>query len=503
MARIRLGMLLLLALLAFSGCATITNIVVDKSGKGTHTSLRQAVSDWREGMEFQIRNGVYDEQLILKSKMDIRGESRDGVVIHFTGEGPAVVGRDVSDIRISNLRLEKNKQGEHPVVMLTSTDVQMENCTVSGAKMAGIRAANFGNLALRDCLIEDNEWAGIFFDERAQGSVKKTLITKNGTGIVVERFSSAIPQEQTAYREEAGNILSVSESTIQGNMRVGFSLRKGARIEILHNTIVDNGEIGIEVDSRSDVVIRENLIANQKRGLVFQLAGFGVVGGNQIKNHSIAGVVVYGPSKPEIVLNDIFENTRGLVLTDGTEALIKDNRIRSNQKNGVEINEASRPTLEGNWILKNSEVGVVILKASKPTIRKNLLVENGWYGLLAGKQAKPLVLNNTFYRNVARGAWFTESSEGTFANNAVVGSQIGLSFFKNQDIEPKHQANLVWGNENRDYEDVLDVPKSNISKNPLFTDPTKFDFSPQSGSPLIGEGDSYIGAIPYHPASGS
>ncbi len=507
-----------MALMFVNGCAAKKVLVIDQSGAGDYTSIREALNDWKEGQDLIVKPGVYDEQIILQTNMNLHGTQ--GVTVRFSGEGPAMVGRDASNVKVKNLALQKAGGSNHPVVLLNSTDLSLTNSSISGSKTSGIEMLRYGNLDMKNCVIQNNGYAGLFFHHEARADIKDVSISKNGRGIEVRKYPDGIPQNQTIYRDEEGASIKVQRATIEDNSFFGVGIQMGSDIQLIENTIKNNGllkekvvlprdamggQAGVIVDNRSTVTMEKNTITGNENGILFLTSGGGQVLSNLISDNLKLGILVEGSSQPTISGNDIAKNGTGMQFKQGAEATATGNRIRENKENGIEVLDSGRPVIERNWILRNEKVGVVIMRASKPRLRYNLLVENGWHGILAAQTSKPVVANNTFYRNAKIGAWFLENSEGAFVANVVVGSAIGLSIRKNLEVKPRIRGNCVWGNTQREYEGFLEIPGFDISKNPMFTDPARLDFTPMPGSPLVGAGgsDVVIGAIDPNAQPGS
>lgn len=520
-------LLLLALLMILDGCAAKTSLIIDQSGNGDYRSIRKALDDWEPGQHLFIRPGVYDEQVILQTFMTIEGlidqekkesgpalGNPDAVVVEFTGGGPAMVGSNISEAKVSNISFRIKAKSKQSTVQLTSADISIDNCTISGGERAGIESANFGRLDLKNSIVEGNGFYGIFLHHQARANIENSTIRANDRGVYISRYPDGIPPSRTQYREEdAGDIL-LKANTITGNKILGILASDGTEAELIANTISWNGVVdesekessgktvvnydmaGLVLKNRSRIKMSENILADNSIGLVLQSSSGGTFVGNTITRNSNYGVIVAGNMMPEILRNSITENGSGIILKDSAKALIKGNQIVSNKYQGIEVASMASPTIERNWIIRNGQSGIYIFNNSKPIIRYNIFVENKWYGLLAANNSHPRVGQNTFYRNGRVGAWFTTKSEGFFINNVVVGSKAGLSIKGNSELQPTITGNCVWKND-LEYEGFSENPPFDISENPLFTNPAKLDFTPMADSPLIQKDGThtYIGAV--------
>jgi|GEM_PF-5384599 len=498
-----------------NGCAAKTVLVVDKYGNGDYTSIRAAVSDWEQGKKLIINPGVYDEQLILKTWLKIDGldgvapenrsalnDEKNKVVIAFSGDGPAVVGRDVSEVRLSNLVLKKFNKKKTSVVKLRGTDIEIKNCTISGGKMAGIEAARFGSLVIQDSTIKNNNYAGIFLHHQARADIQKNLIAENGRGISIARHPEGIPKNRTIYRDEEEDIeVLIKENSITDNSFAGIFMSSGSKADVISNSFVSNASNaihgegkertinldmgGVVVSEQSKIKMLGNSISFSDMGIIFRETASGKVFENTVINNENYGIVVSGYGKPEFIGNIIKDNNgTGIILKTSTETLLQDNQILTNKLHGIEVVDSARPLIEGNWIVQNGKHGIYAYKNARPIIKQNILVNNSMVGLLVVSDSKVEAFNNTFYKNTKAGVWFSIRSGGMFANNVIVGSETGISILKNSEYQPKFSNNVLWQN-NITFKGFLEKPEGNYVTDPLFKDANNLDFTPLADSPLV------------------
>lgn len=526
-SRIAMLFMILFLFVVINGCATKSVLIVDKTGNGDYTSIRSAVSDWQHGQKLIIRPGVYDEQLILKTWMKIDGkegipaeqagsidEDKNKVVLAFSGDGPTVVGRDVSEVKLSNLVIRKDKEDKKPVVQLVGTDIEIDNCSISNSKTAGIEAARFGNLVLKNSRVENNDYAGIFLHHQARAEIQSNVINANRRGIAIVRHPDGIPKNRTIYRDEEEDIeVLIKENSITDNSFAGVYLTSGATADIISNSFVANAQDailgegkdrtinldmgGIVITNESRARMMSNSISFSDMGIIFQEGTNGQALENTLTGNENYAIVVTGYGQPEIVGNTIKDNNgTGIMLRTSTEAIIQDNQIIKNKMQGIEIADTARPTIEGNWFIQNGESAIYSYNHAKPLIKQNIIVDNG-IGIFVAKDSKVEIFNNTLFKNEKVGVWFTLRSVGTFANNVIMGSQTAISVLKNSEYQPAFMNNCLWENE-VEFKGFLERPASNFTSDPLFRDPFKLDFTPLADSPLIGEAKGkkvIIGAI--------
>ncbi len=500
-----------------TGCGLKPVLVVDASGNGDFKSLRNGLREWREGQEIEVRPGVYDEQIILKPKLVMRGTHRDKVVVRFTGVGPTVAGGDSSSVRISGMTFEKVNNIKHAVVQLRSADVEIDNCVIRGSAGAGISAEHYGHLLLKNSVVEKNGY-GIHMIDHARGHFEGSEIRENKIGIQVMKFRDAVPRQQTVYRDEEEFDVTITKNKIEKNSQAGLILHKGSKTNVLENIITENGLLseeekgdrmmdpengGVLVKDRSRANLTGNKIQNNFRGVDFQ-DGDGRMTDNQVVGNQTIGIRLTKNALPMVDNNTVKENGSGIQLRDANDSTVAANLVLENKYNGIEILSKSRGQIELNRVLKNGQAGIYVKEFGKPNIEKNIIAENGLAGIWAWKNAFPVIKNNTLWRNLKVGIRLKEKTDAQIVNNAIVLSPVGISITDNG-VFPRVFNNLLWEIEGNKYQGFVENPRADVYGDPLFRDPARLDFSPLPNSALFPtrEEQDLIGAAEPDSVSGS
>lgn len=216
----------------------------------------------------------------------------------------------------------------------------------------------------------------------------------------------------------------------------------------------------------------------------------------------------------------------GIILREGSEALIKNNIIRNNTWDGIALYRGAVALITDNVIENGRGAGigitwdaaVIVLRnkvsgfwkgigtfgTSNAIVRNNAIFDNLGWGIVITGNSHMLAENNVITRNgncgIAPWCDSSETATGVITNNIItengwrkewVCPQVGL--WMNADSSRfKFSYNDVWNNNMGDYKDITNLTdiNGNLSVNPLFK--SKFNFSLQSDSPLFNKGDPVI-----------
>ncbi|MFC1608708.1 right-handed parallel beta-helix repeat-containing protein [Patescibacteria group bacterium] len=189
----------------------------DGSKKDPFKTINEAIEEAESessSVKVYIKDGKYDEVVVLNGAIRLYGESESGVVI--SGKITMSNGSHIEDLTVANVK--------NPIVIKSGSNVEIENCTIKNFKGIGV------NLL--------------------PGTKRVTIINTNikngsGKGIYAQR----------------GSLISLINNRIIGNSEEGVDIRSKISGEIRSNAIEDNGESGIEVIAGSaDLYITQNTL---------------------------------------------------------------------------------------------------------------------------------------------------------------------------------------------------------------------------------------------------
>jgi parallel beta-helix repeat protein len=245
---------------------------------------------------------------------------------------------------------------------VTGHRVTLEMLTVSGGRN-GISGVGASNLRVRNCTVQSSGRSGIVFSNASSGSVDNCTVQSNGTsGISVDSAQ-----------------MTITNSTIANNVRVGINASSGAVVRIgvtdrfvaAGNAITENGGGGISVVMGSVATVAMNQInRNTGIGISVFLATATIVGGNTISDNSGVGVSVnnsravlgdtgFGlPSVNRITGNGNPATAGGVIAFLGSSMVIRDVEIVGNNGPGMLFSVRSQGQLFSSTIQNNAGDGI-------------------------------------------------------------------------------------------------------------------------------------------------
>ncbi len=234
----------------------------DGSLEKPYTEIGKAIEACTQECVLNVKNGIYNENIILK-------------------EGVKIIGEDNQKTIITSLR---------SAIITAKGKNEIENITVLGG-YNGIIFENGGSL--KNSFIRNASRIGITLKENSSlVEISNSTLKNNGKGIYAEKGSEF---------NIAGNVIGKPSET---NTEEGVDIREKTKGKISRNLIASNGEGGVEIIvGGSDLLIEQNVIQdNQASGIAFQFyriaqeTGEILVQKNVIKNNKKSGFVCKNPS---------------------------------------------------------------------------------------------------------------------------------------------------------------------------------------------------------------
>lgn len=124
---------------------------------GAFETIGAALEEAREWDTIHVRPGVYNEEVVLKSGIDIVGDDR-AIVRHATRR-PVLLNK-VRDVSLTNLDIVSLGEMES-VGIFNSHNIVLEQCRIGGAKN-GVNAFLANRIEMRNCKVDGGTNAGYF-----------------------------------------------------------------------------------------------------------------------------------------------------------------------------------------------------------------------------------------------------------------------------------------------------------------------------------------------------
>ncbi|MFX3661738.1 MAG: nitrous oxide reductase family maturation protein NosD [Ectobacillus sp.] len=294
-------------------------------------SLQQQIDGTNSGGVLQVKEGVYEEAVIISKPITIEGTS--GTTIRYCGEKP-VVSIEGQHVKLKNITIEQcGASNDTTAVYMRGEEHALEEVTVQtkgfGVKLDGVSKTNL-------------------YHVRISGSEKGNgidLWESNGNHIENADIKHA---RDGIYLENSHHNRLLSNEIRQS--RYGIHLMFSDGTELLRNKSYDN-ITGAMIMGTKETTVRDNqFIYNQE-------------------NVNAQGLLLYDAISTNVIGNTISHNRVGIYVEKAPENVIAKNEV-SNNFIGIQFKEANRNTVEQNTFIGNVYEAQAV-KSAGNTIERN------------------------------------------------------------------------------------------------------------------------------------
>jgi len=155
---------------------------------------------------------------------------------------------------------------------------------------------------------------------------------------------------------------------------------------------------GILLAYSNDVLIRQNSITNNVRGIELWFSSYNTVSGNNIIENNDYGIYLQSSSNNGIAGNNITNNGIGICGYMSNYNTFSGNSIKANNWSGIEFDSSSNNTISENNITTTNRDGISLWMAPNNSIGGNNITNNG-YGIYLDYSSNNVIYHNNFVDN--------------------------------------------------------------------------------------------------------
>ena len=262
-----------------------------------YSTIQEAINVASSGGTIFIKNGTYNENVIVNTTVSLIGESVEGTIVD---------GQNTSD-----------------TISLTADNVEITNLTVTNSNgtypNSGIFLNHVENSIVTGNNVSGNNGHGIFVMWGTNNFIVNNVVTHNAKpGIRVDGSNAPakVVNNTVGYNQEDGIFLYsvidvlVEDNTILDNVYNGISPQGGSNnTSIRRNLIMSNGWHGIFIaTSSNDSISDNNVRLNSQDGIQLYVSSNCDIYGNNITENSWDGIFSDNASDNKIYHNDVIGN---------------------------------------------------------------------------------------------------------------------------------------------------------------------------------------------------
>lgn len=339
------------------------------------SALQTLINDAKPGSEVIVPEGNYEEQLRFKEGIKLKAAPGATVIVQTDGRvGSALMVENcktgsISGITFQHTGTEVVQNVSWPVVLVKSSSITLENCTVQSGVSDGMLITGVGKPQILRCTVKDNAKNGIVFEAGVTATLAGTECRQNGESGVEARNSGTSPILQSC--------------ALQENELAGISVKDGASASVLEKTrCQDNKDAGIAAAGEGvSLTVVDAVCETNPVGIAVQQYAKASIRDSTVRGSHRTGIQITMAADGASVLNNTVEGSKidGLLVTgpSGTVVTITGNKVKDSGGNGIGIFGAGfKPKVESNECLNNGEFGILAVEGVSGVIRDNTVRGN-------------------------------------------------------------------------------------------------------------------------------
>jgi parallel beta-helix repeat protein len=293
----------------------------DKPTPAVKGKLQQMIDQARPGEVVLIPKGVYADPVDIRKSLTLKGQSRTDCVFEVTANRPAIFvdAKNEGEVSIENItvkwQLATSERCEYPAaVAVKDTTAKVGNCcflplgNFKRCPMA-INSLGFSKLKIDTCRFEGFEFT-VSFGPGTEGTIQDCLVMDSGhqgislysgtnasiignivTGSkfhAVRSTGGTLHMKDNLIIENANRGVYLGNRSASGSIANNIILANGtgisgfaqSNVKIENNVIADSSYAGVGMRSSCSLLIRNNILKGNQRGLIMFKEGGN--GGNKI-----------------------------------------------------------------------------------------------------------------------------------------------------------------------------------------------------------------------------
>jgi parallel beta-helix repeat protein len=333
--------------------------VVSANGGGNFATISEALRAVAPDSRLLIREGFYNESILLDKRIEIVGEGAiENIIVESANSSCVSMQTDRATVRGLTLQgIGKQNGKAFFAVDIPGGELVLENCDISSDSLSciAIHGAN-ANPLIKNCLVHNGADSGIYIFDNARGRVQECDVYHNkNVGVAITGGANPSIKKCRIFEGDNGGIV-VWQNGAAGVIE---------DCEILAHRLANVG-----VSEYANPIFRRcKIFGGRDTGVFVHQNGYG----------TFEECDIYGNAKAEAAIsqnkNTVFRNCRihngtssGILLQNQGRALIENCDIYDNNDAGVAIYGASIAAIRNCNVNRNRKVAVRVKESSAASV---------------------------------------------------------------------------------------------------------------------------------------
>lgn len=360
--------------------ALANSSIVAPDGSGDFKSIGAALRSIAPGSRLLVREGLYNENIVLDKRVEITGDGApEKIIVRGANSSCFVMRTDRATVSGLTLQGRGAQQGKaFFAVEISGGELILENCDITSDSLSGIavHGAN-ANPIIKNCRIHDCADSGIYIFENARARIENCDVYRNANvAMAITQGAVPIIKNCLIFEGENGGIVvwgngaagTIENCRIYGHRLANIGVREYANPTFRRCEIFGGRDTGIFVHQKGYGTFEEcDIYRNAEAEVGISQNATTVFRGCAIHNGENSGVILQNQGKALLENCNIFDNSdAGVALYSESAATITRCNINRNRKVAIRITEQSAARVEncdlrGNYLAAwETEYGITL-----------------------------------------------------------------------------------------------------------------------------------------------
>ena len=320
-------------------------VVVSARGGGNFTSIGEALRNSAQGTRLIVREGVYNESLLIDRNVEIIGEGKiEKIIVRSSNRSCLSMQTEKASVTGLTLQGIGGNSGQSffgvdvPFGRLTLDTCDISSDSLSCVAVHGTNA----NPSMKNCRIHHGADSGIYIFDNARADIENCDVYNNANAnIAITQGANPTMKHCRIFDGKNGGIV------VWGNGATGLI----EDCEILNHRLAN---VGIR-QSANPVFRRCKISGGHDSGVFVGEKGYGI----------FEECDVYGNFKAEVAV------------TEGSNTILRRCNVHNGRESGVYVGNQARALVESCNIYDNTDAGVAIYGESVAAVRGSKINRNG------------------------------------------------------------------------------------------------------------------------------
>lgn len=357
-----------------------SSFIVAADGNGDFTSIGEAIRNAAPNSCLLVREGLYEESLVLDKTIEIIGDgAAENIIVSSANSSPVVMRTDKALMRGLTLQGRGTRNGKSFfAVEISGGELALENCDITSDSLSGVAVYGAGaNPLIKNCRIHDCADSGFYIFDNARARIENCDVYRSANvSVAITQGANPTLKNCRIFDGENGGVVVwgngaagvVEDCKIYNHRLANVGVREYANPTFRRCEIFGGRDTGVFVHQNGYGIFEEcGIYRNAEAEIGVSENGNPVFRRCVIHDGENSGVILQNQGRALIESCNIYDNRdAGVALYGASAATVRRCNIHRNRKVAIRIKEQSAARVEncdlrGNFLASwETEYGIAL-----------------------------------------------------------------------------------------------------------------------------------------------